>query len=138
MIRIFGKRKAIFGICLTMGVGLILGTGAPALAAEATLDSGSGAVKAAIAVPNFVTYRNKSRVASATGTGETFDIRARTGQRSTAGSGTGQRSTAGAASGERSTAGAGSGADVACSEDAGADPLLPAQADAGAIDAECP
>ena len=73
MLRIFGKRIAIFGICLTMGAGLILGTGAPALAAEATLKGApSNSANAAIAVPNFLAYRNKSRVASAVGTGESI------------------------------------------------------------------
>jgi hypothetical protein len=39
---------------------------------ESNLDALRGGTKAAIAVPNFLSYRNKSRVASAVGTGESI------------------------------------------------------------------
>jgi hypothetical protein len=71
MLRVLGERLATFGIGLAVGVGVIFCTGAPAPAAEATLkDAPSSGTTAAIAVPNFLNYRNKSRVASAVGTGE--------------------------------------------------------------------
>ena len=71
MLRVLGERLATFGIGLTVGVGLIFCTGVPAPAAEATLKGApSGGTTAAIAVPNFLSYRNTSRVASAVGTGE--------------------------------------------------------------------
>jgi hypothetical protein len=50
---------------------LLLCMGAAALAAEATLKGKpSDGSTAAIAVPNFISYRNKSRVAAGVGTGE--------------------------------------------------------------------
>jgi hypothetical protein len=71
MLHIFGERRAAFGICLMVGVCLILCMGAAALAAEATLKGKPGdGTMAAIAVPNFINYRNKSRVAAGVGTAE--------------------------------------------------------------------
>ena len=71
MLRVLGERLATFRIGLTVGVGLIFCARALAPAAEATLKGApSGGTTAAIAVPNFLSYHNTSRVVSAVGTGE--------------------------------------------------------------------
>jgi hypothetical protein len=71
MLHTFGKRIATLGVGLTAGVCLILCTGAAVLAAEATRKGvPSDGTTAAIAVPNFISYRNKSRVAAGVGSAE--------------------------------------------------------------------
>jgi len=125
------QKRATWGFPLAVGVFTILCMGSPAPAEEPAPGRRPQGILAAIAVPNFISYRNKSDTPAGVASGE----------RSTAGAGTGQRSTAGAASGERSTAGAATGgrngAAVECSEDATEDPLESATTVTIILDALC-
>jgi hypothetical protein len=66
-----GERIAALGVLLAGGVFLILCMGAPTLAAEAWPGGEpSIGILAAIAVPNFISYRDRSLVAAGVGTAE--------------------------------------------------------------------
>jgi hypothetical protein len=72
MIRTLGQRGAALGYRLAVGVCLLLYMAAPALAAEAQPGGEEHVVGilAAIAVPNFISYRDRSRIAAGVGTAE--------------------------------------------------------------------
>jgi hypothetical protein len=74
MIRTLRERRAALGGRLAAGVCLLLCMGAPALAAEAKPGGEPRVVGtlAAVAIPNFITYRNEARVAAGVATGESI------------------------------------------------------------------